>query len=162
MDVQFTLAAALGDNLTGATIDPESFILTAGGLTLSSTTPLYSAFTVSTNDTGQIESWYIVADNQDGSNTLAAWIMTYSSISCEGGECGVGDEAATNEATYPQSYEAAISGDPGTWTTETSTVPEPSETPFLMILVAVGALASMLRSPSGGTCLHRRVRAAGP
>ena len=133
----FTVATALGDGLTGATITPESYSFSDGVQSINSGTP--DDFRVWTNASGDITQWSIVLifDTSISSYSVIETAYRYQ----YGNDANYAIDAGV---LYPDSsvvYDAYNGSDPGTWTestTDTATTPEPSS----LVLLGTGLVGA--------------------
>jgi hypothetical protein len=110
----FTLAAPLAENLTEQIIFPISFSFSdGGGLTTTNLNATSFSFDIGTGATGEITSWEI---------NLFIDASNIYTLSVPGEAIDIGNE----ESDLSNPSFVNVPGHPGTWTTTTSPVPEPS------------------------------------
>lgn len=130
----FTVATALGANLSLASITPTSFTFSDGVDTVTNLNANSDLFQVATNNLGQINDWYIDINYNVGDGPL---IQTLGPIRDLSNCCAdIAENAShTLSASNPK-------GDNGSWVA-TGAAPEPS--PFVLTTTALLALAFAAR-----------------
>jgi len=133
---EFTVAGALGDNLSAVYVTPESFSFKDGANTFSSIAGDSLVLEVSTSSVGNIVQWDVFSTGPGG-----------SSVSSIGTESFGGTVADTS---FEPSYYLYNSADPGTWAVANTTgVPElrPSSSTSALLLVACAVFVIRGRRP---------------
>ena len=133
---EFTVATALGDNLSSVNVTPESFSFSDGATTYSNGAGDSISISLSTGATGKITQWTIFVTPPGGPSV--------SSI-------GTGNALAGIEDTsFEPSYYLYNSADPGTWAVANTTgVPElrPSSSTSALLLIACAVFVIRGRRP---------------
>jgi PEP-CTERM motif len=125
----FTVSAPLGSNFDGYFV-PDSFSFTDGVVTITQANATSSAFGFITNPLGEITAWNL--DFIDAQTSM--FVGTGTSVLCPVG-CTVTDGSFAPSAADTINY-AEVVNDPGTWSSETTTTPEPST----LVLLGTGIL----------------------
>jgi len=130
-DIQgsFTMASALGDNLSGATVSPESFSFSDGATIYSSGAGDSISVSLSTNATGNITQWTIFVTPPGGPSV--------ASIATGNAPAGVED------TSFEPSYYLYNSANPGSWSI--TNMPECST--LVMLLLSLAMLGLVRPNP---------------
>ncbi len=137
----FTLAAALGDNLSNSSLAPATYSFTDGVQTFTNSSPPATVtFDVSTDGSGNITNWDIFLQNTSGPFSQT------NTVSTQNPGNGVIGAFPRDIANVPQGCcgesQGANSFDAGTWKASgggTSTVPEPRTISWMLLGLLAGA-----------------------